>query len=119
MISYLYFFDEKAPEYAQRIKPSPRGELEITSLLEIYLSKNQLKTETLQRGTAWLDTGTFDSLFAAASYVKIIEERQGLKISCPEEIAWRSGWITSAKLSSLADQYSNSNYGFYLRNLLH
>ena len=114
----LYFFDEMAPEYARKIKPSPRGELEITSLLEIYLFKNQLKTEILQRGTAWLDTGTFDALFAAASYVKIIEERQGLKISCPEEIAWRSGWITSAKLSSLADQYSNSNYGSYLRNLL-
>jgi len=114
----LYFYDSQVVEIAKGIKPSSRGELEITSINEHYLRNGKLTTKILERGTTWLDTGTFESLHAAASYVKIIEERQGSKISCLEEIAWRNKWISDAALIDLSDLYKNNPYGNYLKDLL-
>lgn len=114
----LYFYDESVIEIAKYIKPSDRGELEITSVNQEYLQKGQLSITILERGTAWLDTGTFDSFHAASSYVKIVEERQGNKIACLEEIAWRNHWIDDAALFSLAEKYQGNPYGQYLRQLL-
>ena len=114
----LYFYDSHVVEIAKGIKPSKRGELEITSINEFYLRANKLKTKILERGTTWLDTGTIKSLHAAASYVQIIEERQGNKISCLEEIAWRKGWISNEELSNHASVYRGSDYGKYLLSLL-
>ena len=103
---------------AKGIKPSSRGEKEITSINQQYLSKNKLNVEILPRGTAWLDTGTYKSLHAASSYVQIIEERQGSKISCLEEIAWRNNWITNSDLEKIIVNYGSNDYGFYLKNLI-
>ena len=114
----LYFCDSDVVEIAKGVKPSARGELEITSILETYLAAGTLGVTELKRGTAWLDTGTFDSLHAASSFIKIIEERQGFKVSCVEEIAWRNGWINDTELRNLSLDYGNSEYGFYLSCLL-
>ena len=113
----LYFFDGSVARRAKALKPSPRGELEITDLMKSYLIENQLQVVTLGRGFAWLDTGTHNSLLDAALFVRTIEGRQGLKIACPEEIAWRMGWINAEDLSRLASQYKSS-YGDYLQTLL-
>jgi len=114
----LYFYDNQVVEIAKGIKPSHRGELEITSVNQYYLERGELGTTVLERGTAWLDTGTFESLNSASSFIRIIEERQGLKISCLEEVAWRNGWITDSELSLRADQYQASSFATYLRSLL-
>jgi glucose-1-phosphate thymidylyltransferase len=117
-VTGLYFYDEKAVEYAHAIKPSPRGELEITDLNRLYLEAGTLSVELMGRGFAWLDTGTHNSLLDAAMYVRIVEERQGLKISCPEEIAWRKGFIDDDQLKVLAEPLRKSGYGEYLLNQL-
>ena len=114
----MYFYDSQVVEIAKGIAPSDRGEIEITSVNEWYLKSGQLTTKILERGTTWLDTGTFDSLHAAASYVRIIEERQGTKICNLDEIAWNQGWISDAQLLQNAKQYSGNSIGRYLENLL-
>jgi glucose-1-phosphate thymidylyltransferase len=114
----LYFYDSQVVEIAKSIKPSKRGELEITTVNEHYLNSGQLTTKVLERGTTWLDTGTVQTLHAASSYVQIIEERQGSKISCLEEISWRNEWITISDLEDLAKDYGTNPYGLYLRNLI-
>ena len=114
----LYFYDSQVVGIAKGIAPSERGEIEITSVNEYYLKSGQLTTKILERGTTWLDTGTFDSLHAAASYVRIIEERQGTKICNLDEIAWNQGWISDAQLLQNAEQYSGNSIGRYLENLL-
>jgi glucose-1-phosphate thymidylyltransferase len=114
----LYFYDAAVVEIAKSVKPSARGELEITAVNESYLRDGKLTTKILERGTTWLDTGTIQTLQAASSYVQIIEERQGSKISCLEEIAWTNGWISSKDLAVLADDYGANPYGVYLSQLL-
>lgn len=114
----LYFYDSQVCDIAKRIKPSARRELEITSINDIYLSKSKLEVKILDRGTAWLDCGTIQSLHAAASYIQVIEERQGSKVSCLEEIAWRNSWISDQKLLEIANTYEKNPYGGYLRRLL-
>jgi glucose-1-phosphate thymidylyltransferase len=114
----LYFYDSEVVEIAKSITPSKRGELEITSINEAYLNQGKLTTRILERGTTWLDTGTIQTLHAASSYVQIIEERQGSKISCLEEIAWRNKWISDGDLAEMAKSYKNNPYGNYLNNLL-
>ena len=113
----LYFYDSQVVEIAKGIKPSARGELEITTINERYLKAGQLTTKVLERGTVWLDTGTVQSLHAASSYVQIIEERQGSKISCLEEISWRNGWIDRAQLINCSLSYKGNPYGDYLMSL--
>jgi glucose-1-phosphate thymidylyltransferase len=114
----LYFYDNQVISIAKSIKPSARGELEITSVNQEYLNRGKLRTTTLERGTVWLDTGTFESFNSAATYVQIIEERQGLKVSCLEEVAWRQGWISDSELAIAADAYKASPFGAYLKGLL-
>jgi glucose-1-phosphate thymidylyltransferase len=114
----LYFYDNSVVEIAKNIKPSPRGELEITDVNKVYLEQGKLKVGVLQRGTAWLDTGTFESLMQAAQFVHVIEERQGLKVGCIEEIAYHMGFIDRAQLEKEAQKYLKSGYGKYLMNLL-
>ncbi|GGF00906.1 glucose-1-phosphate thymidylyltransferase RfbA [Mycetocola zhadangensis] len=114
----LYFYDNKVVEIAKSIEPSARGELEISSINEEYLNQGTLKVEILARGTAWLDTGTFESMMQASDYVRVIEERQGFKVGCIEEIAWRNGLISSAELGELAEPLVKSGYGRYLQTLL-
>jgi glucose-1-phosphate thymidylyltransferase len=114
----LYFYDSEVVEIAKTIKPSSRGELEITSVNERYMRAGRLSTRILERGTTWLDTGTFETLHAASSYVQIIEERQGSKISCLEEIAWINGWISDEELLEIAASYKGNPYSTYLSGLL-
>lgn len=114
----LYFYDNQVVEYAKSIKPSPRGELEITDLNRIYLEEGKLQVEILPRGTAWLDTGTFDSLADASNFIRTVQARQGMSIGSPEEIAWRMGWIDDARLEELAAPLLKSGYGQNLLNLL-
>jgi glucose-1-phosphate thymidylyltransferase len=117
-VTGLYFYDGDVADVAATLKPSARGELEITDLNNCYLSAGRLRVETLGRGFAWLDTGTPESLRQAAEYMAAVEARQGLKIACPEEIAWRAGWIDDAQLEALAAALKNNSYGQYLRELL-
>jgi glucose-1-phosphate thymidylyltransferase len=117
-VTGLYFYDERAPAFAARLKPSARGELEITDLNKAYLSQGELNVSRLGRGFAWLDTGTPASLLEAAEYVRAIEQRQGQRIACLEEIAFRNGWIDAQELRAAADRFSKSDYGTYLRKVL-
>ena len=110
-----YFYDNKVIEYAENIKPSARGELEITDVNKCYLDDDNLSVELMGRGSAWLDTGTHDSLMQAATFIETLEKRQGLKISCPEEIAFRKGYINEEQLLVLADVMSKNAYGQYLK----
>lgn len=117
-VTGLYFYDETVFDKAKKVTPSDRGELEISSLNQIYLDEGNLKVEILNRGSAWLDTGTFDALQEANQYIRILEERQGLKIGCPEEISWRQKWINDKDLEDLARQFPKSGYGHYLLKLI-
>ncbi|SJM66138.1 glucose-1-phosphate thymidylyltransferase RfbA [Gulosibacter sp. 10] len=114
----LYFYDNDVIEIAKGVRPSARGELEISSVNSEYLRRGTLQVHVLDRGTAWLDTGTFESMMQAAEYVKVIEDRQGLKVGCIEEIAWRAGWIDDERLAALAAPLNKSGYGEYLERLL-
>ena len=114
----LYFYDNSVVEIAKNIKPSPRGEYEITDVNKVYLEKGALKVGILNRGTAWLDTGTFNSLMQAGQFVQVLEERQGLKVGCIEEIAWRQGFISSEQLKTIAEPLLKSGYGDYLLQVL-
>jgi len=117
-VTGLYFYDGRAAEFAANLKPSPRGELEITDLNRCYLERGELQVEVMGRGYAWLDTGTHASLLEASQFIEIIERRQGLKIACPEEIAFRSGFIDAAQLRTLAKAFNGGEYGEYLMGLL-
>lgn len=114
-VTGLYFYDNKVIEYAEEIKPSPRGELEITDVNKCYLESGKLSVELMGRGSAWLDTGTHESLLQASAFIETLESRQGLKVSCPEEIAFRKGYINEAQLQKLAEVMSKNAYGQYLK----
>ncbi len=116
-VTGIYFYDNEVLRYAAGVKPSERNELEITDVNRRYLEAGKLHVERLQRGFAWLDSGTVESIIEASTFVRTIEQRQGLKIACPEEIAFRSGWIDQKKLLALADEHQNNEYGIYLRQL--
>ena len=117
-VTGLYFYDEQVVDIAKQIQPSPRGELEITDVNRVYLEQGQLDVQLMRRGYAWLDTGTHDSMLEAGQFIQTLEKRQGLKVACPEEIAWRQGWIDNAQLEKLAAPLAKTGYGQYLRQLL-
>ena len=117
-VTGLYFYDNQVVDLARDLKPSPRGELEITDLNRLYLEQGSLNVEIMGRGYAWLDTGTHDSLLEAGQFIATIEKRQGLKVACPEEIAWRQKWVNDEKLAQLAQSYAKTGYGQYLLSLL-
>ncbi|MBQ8155382.1 MAG: glucose-1-phosphate thymidylyltransferase, partial [Prevotella sp.] len=114
----LYFYPNSVVDIAKNIKPSARGELEITTVNQEYLAQQKLKVQTLQRGFAWLDTGTHDSLSEASTFIEVIEKRQGLKVACLEEIAFKRGWITKEKLQEMALPMAKNDYGKYLLSLI-
>jgi glucose-1-phosphate thymidylyltransferase len=117
-VTGLYFYDHTVVERARRVQPSARGELEITDLNRQYLEEGHLHVQLMGRGMAWLDTGTCDSLHEASSYIRTLEHRQSLKVGCPEEVAWRMGWISADQLVALAEPLRKSGYGTYLLQLL-
>jgi glucose-1-phosphate thymidylyltransferase len=117
-VTGLYFYDDQVVELARSLKPSPRGELEITDLNRLYLERGTLRVQRMGRGFAWLDTGTHDSLLEAGQFIATLEKRQGFKVACPEEIAWRNGWIDDEALARLAEPLKKSGYGMYLTALL-
>ena len=117
-VTGLYFYDSTVVKRAKEVRPSDRGELEITQLNQMYLDDGLLKVEIFGTGMAWLDTGTFDSLYEASAYISTLEHRQGLKVGCPEEVAWRKGWIENKQLKFLADRLNKSGYGTYLSRLI-
>ena len=117
-VTGLYFYDQQVVEFARNLKPSPRGELEITDLNRIYLERGEMDVQVMGRGDAWLDTGTHDSLIEAGQFIQTLEKRQGLKICCPEEIVWRQNWIDNAQLAALAKPLAKSGYGQYLSRIL-
>ena len=116
-ITGIYFYDNSVIDKAYKVRPSNRNELEITSINSMYLDEGSLNVEKLNRGVAWLDTGTIDTLHQASSYLRILEKRQGLKIGCPEEVSWRKGWISNNQLLRIAESFNKSSYGEYLRGL--
>jgi glucose-1-phosphate thymidylyltransferase len=116
-VTGLYFYDDQVCDIAAAVQPSARGELEITSVNQAYLDRGQLRVQTMGRGFAWLDTGTHESLLEASHFIQTLEKRQGLKVACLEEIAWRNGWITAEQLVALAQPMGSSSYGNYLRTL--
>lgn len=117
-VTGLYFYDNNVIDIAKNVKPSKRGELEITSINQTYLLKNLLEVELMNQGMAWLDTGTFDSLYEASAFIHTLEKRQGIKVGCPEEVAWLNAWISSDQVESIAFENTKSGYGEYLKNLL-
>ncbi len=117
-VTGLYYYDAQVAEFARSLRPSPRGELEITDLNKLYLNQSNLRVELMGRGYAWLDTGTHDSLLEAGQFIATLEHRQGFRVACPEEISWRNGWITNADLLRLSDSLAKSGYGKYLSRLL-
>ena len=117
-VTGLYFYDNNVIDIAKEVKPSKRGELEITSINQSYLKNNLLDVELMHQGMAWLDTGTFDSLYAASAFIQTLEKRQDIKVGCPEEIAWRKKWISESDLEKLAFNFKKNSYGNYLFSLL-